>query len=196
MKNLLINQIQKVATETISDALSETKAEFQKHNTKQNDEISKLHDKCDELEQYSKRNCLVVHGLAEYQNENTDLMIKNFLWDMLEVDVDEMDIDRSHRLKRANDLNSVYVNPRPVIIKFVQHNLKQYVYSEKRKLKGTKFLITEFLTARRLKIVRDLKELRTKKQVYSYRTLDEKFFCKKSKDETIMQINSVSDLVL
>ena len=73
-----MNQIQKVATETVSGALSETKAEFQKRNTKQNDEISKLHDKCDRLEQHSRRNCLVVHGLAEYQNENTDLMIKNF----------------------------------------------------------------------------------------------------------------------
>ena len=97
-----MNQIKKVTTETISGALSETKPEFQKHNTKQNDEISKLHDKCDELKLYSMRNCLVVHGLAEYQNENTGLMIKKFLWDKLEVKVDEMGLDRSHRLKRTN----------------------------------------------------------------------------------------------
>ena len=40
--------------------------------------IDEMAEKLDRQEQYSRRNCILIHGLAEQWNENTDqLVLKN-----------------------------------------------------------------------------------------------------------------------
>ena len=38
-------------------------------------------------EQYSRRNCLLIHGVKEDANEDTDKLLFQFIQDDLEVDV-------------------------------------------------------------------------------------------------------------
>jgi len=73
-----------------------------------------------------------------------------------------VDIDRSHRLGRAG----------PIIIKFSRHNTKQLVYVNKKKLKGKKFLITEFLTTKRKECMSQLKDLYNAGTINSYWSMD------------------------
>ena len=70
-----------------------------------NEKIGELNTKLDKaaqenesLEQYSRRNCLLFHGLPEQENENTNHLIIWFINKKLGVSINEYDLDRSHRL--------------------------------------------------------------------------------------------------
>ena len=57
-----------------------------------------LPSEIDNLEQYSRRNCLVLHGVNESNNENTNEIIIKTFSEELGVEIKENDLDRSHRL--------------------------------------------------------------------------------------------------
>ena len=63
--------------------------------------------------QYSRRNCLVVSGIAEKRGEDTDEIIQTFAAEKLGIELEDMDIDRSHRLGKKQ-----VGKPRPIIVKF------------------------------------------------------------------------------
>ena len=50
----------------------------------------------DDLEQYSRRNCLLLHGVAEMNAECTDDIIIKTCAEELGIDVKQEDLDRSH----------------------------------------------------------------------------------------------------
>ena len=52
----------------------------------------------DDLEQYSRRNCLVLHGVNESNEENTNEIIIKTFSEEIGVEIKEDDLDRSHRL--------------------------------------------------------------------------------------------------
>ena len=57
-----------------------------------------LSSEIDDLEQYSRRNCLVLHGVNESNDENTNEIIIKTFSEELGVEIKEDDLDRSHRL--------------------------------------------------------------------------------------------------
>ena len=62
---------------------------------------SKFQDKVDELEQYSRRSCLVFTGIPELpkaQREDTDKEILDLCRDKLGIDLQQRDLDRTHCL--------------------------------------------------------------------------------------------------
>ena len=59
------------------------------------EKLEKLQDK---QEQYSKRNCLLIHGNAEGKEEITDAVIINTLNEKLNLDITLRDIERTHRI--------------------------------------------------------------------------------------------------
>ena len=92
----------------------------------------------EELEQYSRRSCLLIHGIP-YVKEDTDKVVLNFLKKKLDIELEDNSIDRSHCLKSITTKN----RPKPIIVKFVTHNDKDWVYCIKKKLKNQEYLITE-----------------------------------------------------
>lgn len=119
---------------------------------------SKYDDKIDELEQYSRRNCLLIHGIEENQSENTtNKAIDTF--DKLDINIDTKDIDRSHRLGRKSTnstSNETHKRkPRPIIVKFVSYAQRNLVFRNKRKLKHSGISISENLTTRRQQLLRE-----------------------------------------
>ena len=65
-----------------------------------NERIEELENKIDRQEQYSRRNCILIHGIAENKEENTDQQAIDFINENLDIKIDEIDIDRSHRIGR------------------------------------------------------------------------------------------------
>ena len=104
-----------------------------------------LREDLDSIEQYSRRNCLVVHGIPESKEDSRDAALHVFNG-RLDVPVTPHCIDRSHRLGRFQPSSN---KPRPVIVKFVSYETRRQVFLAKRRLKGTKIVITENLTKRR-----------------------------------------------
>ena len=100
----------------------------------------------DALEQYSRRNCLLLHGVPETAKEDTDTIFRDAIKEHLGKDLKLRDLDRTHRIgaKREDGRG------RPIIAKFTRYITRASVFREKKKLKGTKFVITESLTKRRV----------------------------------------------
>ena len=85
-------------------------------NTRKAQRIDKLENSVDQQKQYSRRNHLLVHGIAETNNENTgDLVIKT-INEKLDADIAENEMDRSYRIGRKKDGQ----RPRPIIVKLTR----------------------------------------------------------------------------
>ena len=89
----------------------------------------------DRQEQYSRRNCLLVHGIVEETVEDTDEKIINTLQQSMNETIKPEDIDRSHRLGKPK--SSKNAKPRPIIVKFVRYNNRNRMYRKNKRLKGT-----------------------------------------------------------
>ena len=61
-------------------------------------EVKNLENKADDQEQYSRRNCLLIHGLTETKTEDTDEMVLDLINNKLNIRMSQIGIDRSHRL--------------------------------------------------------------------------------------------------
>ena len=62
--------------------------------------IDKLENLVDRQEQYSRRNCLLVHEIAETNKENTDGLVLKTLNEKLGINITKNETDRSHRISR------------------------------------------------------------------------------------------------
>ena len=117
-----------------------------------------LSSKIDDLEQYSRRKCLFLHGVNESSDENTiieiiiiEIIIKTF-FEELGVEIKEDDLDRNHRLGKPKRKDN---KPRPIIVKFTCYAVRRKIFMNKRKLKGKRLLITESLTSSRIQSLGD-----------------------------------------
>jgi len=112
--------------------------------------VAELEVKCDDLEQYSRRNSLRIHGLPESEYEDVGEKILDLANKALEVTppITPADIDRVHRIGKQNDS----AQPRPVILKLATYRLRDRIYRKRTKLKHAevgKIYINEDITARR-----------------------------------------------
>lgn len=114
-----------------------------------------ISDRLDDLEQYSRRNCLLLHGVREDDDENTDEIILSTIATEIGINITEQDIDRTHRLGRPNRRDG---KPRPIIVKFSRYNVRNKVYQYKRNLKGKRYLITESLTSHRMRLFKEAQQ--------------------------------------
>ena len=88
-----------------------------------NEKIEKLERIVDRQEQYSRHNCLLLHGIAESERENTDNLVLETSDKKMHIDLIPSDLDRTHhhtgQKKASNN------KPRAVIIKFVSFNTRK-----------------------------------------------------------------------
>ena len=114
--------------------------------------IDLLEKKSDDSEQYSRRNCLLVHGVEEQEQENTENIVLNVIKE-LDIELSVKDLNRSHRIGKSSSKSK----RRPIIVKFISYNDRREIFNNKKRLKGTGLSITESLTAERM---RQLKKAR------------------------------------
>lgn len=117
--------------------------------------IKQANDKTDQLESYSRKNCLIVHGIVEHKDENVVSVLLNFLKEQLLLELDRSTIDNCHRLNTVSGSK----NPRPIIIKFTTYLVRSKVWFGKKCLKGTNFFISESLTRIRLSLYKRAREM-------------------------------------
>ena len=127
------------------------------------DEFVTYNRNIDSLEQYSRRNCLLLHGIPESADEKeTDTVFKDTITEHLGVTFEPYDLDRSHRLGQKKSKGS-----RPIIAKFTRYNKRHEVFTNKKKLKGTKIVVTESLTRPRVLMLEAAKKRYGKNNVWS-----------------------------
>lgn len=147
------------------------------------DKLQDTNDKLDGLEQYSRRNNLRIYGIPENAGENTADLVISVCKQYLNIDIGIDEVDCSHRLGKAEN------GPKPIIIKFCRRSVKQLVYRNKKKLKGSKIVIREDLTQKRISL---LKEVQKKFGIKTVWTSEGNIFVK-SKDG-IKKLTSAREL--
>ena len=145
----------------LSDAISENihravELEFVKRDEKISNlekEVGHLVRQLEQQEQYSRRNCLIVHGIPEvattsHQPENTDNKVIEVAQQYLDLVIPKESIDRTHRIGSRLDKSG---NPRtrPIIMKFSNYNVRSSLYHLRSKFKGANIYVHESLTQER-----------------------------------------------
>ena len=128
--------------------------------------VEDLEKKLDRQEQYFRRNCILIHGLKEEQNESTDDRVLELFREELNEDILLANLDRTHRIGKKRHLNCC--KTRPVIVKFARHNIREKVFKSKKQLKGNNISITENLTGYRMSVLNEAREKFGFKNVWTY----------------------------
>ena len=77
-----------------------------------NIKVEDLEKKIERQEQYSRRNCIIIHGLKEEKNESTNDKVVKLFREELNEDVLLADLDRTHRIgkKKTQAANHVQLS--------------------------------------------------------------------------------------
>lgn len=157
------------------------------------DQLTKQDDKINNLEQYSRRNCVLIHGLKEDSKHPSDMDYVNLalsvFQDKLKLDIQLSHIDRAHRIGAKKSDGKC----RPVIVKFVSYYHRRLVFSNKKHLKKTGIHITESLTKMNYQLFTEAKKIYSMENVW---TSDGSIFIKdgqiKHKVTTLEELRNVS----
>ena len=127
-------------------------------NERINKELLKLKDRVDDNEQRNRNLCLLLHGVPESPNEDTDDHVLNVIQNELNIDITISEIERSHRLgvkQPQRMLRSTQEYARPIIVRFSSFRKRKEVFSNKKKLKGKRISFSENLTKARYGIYQE-----------------------------------------
>lgn len=125
---LLDPAILRLLKEAVVAPLMQQIEELKKTVANKDQEIADLHARVDELEQYSRRNCVRISGIPAADNENTDEVTMK-LGAALGVTITTDMIDRSHRVGRPDQAD------RQIIVKFTSYRHKRLLMGVRRHLK-------------------------------------------------------------
>ena len=110
------------------------------------DDIKEIDDNIDEVEQYSRRNILVIKKYPESLKENTNHIALHLFRKLGLRNVSYRDICRSHRMTQRKNKKG----PAPIYVKLVNHDLKDAILERRhlfRRMPGyQEFYIDENLT--------------------------------------------------
>ena len=73
----------------------------------------------DDLEQYSRRSCLVMTGVKETRGEDTDQIEEEILFSKSGLNLPPFEVQRTHPLDQIRDPKDGRAVNRPIIIRFV-----------------------------------------------------------------------------
>lgn len=138
--------------------------------------VSQLEEKLQNMEsvienqeQYSRRSNIRIYGVPEVQSENPYKRVVEVCREHLGVDIEERDIDVCHRLKTSNGATGT------ILVRFCRRYVRNLVFSNKKRLKGTKIVIREDLTKQRATVYRRACEKFSSRNVW---TSDGRIICK------------------
>ncbi|CAB3977631.1 Hypothetical predicted protein [Paramuricea clavata] len=134
----------------LQDKYSELNAKLEKLVADLENNQLKQIDELDSINQYGRRNCILIHGAAEVKGEDTDNIAVNLFNTKLNIPINKSDLDRSHRLNTKKRNQS---RPQPIIVKFSSYNKRAEVFKVKRRLKGCGVSLSESLTAQRQQLL-------------------------------------------
>ena len=152
----------------------------------------------DDLEQYTRKYNLEIHGIAETTDESiAENIIK--LGKVVKVHISPNDIDICHRMETRYSSG-----PKPIIVRFKSHKKKSELYKTKKHLKSVSLsqyfhatnvvYINENLTTQSRKLFAKVRKFKKDNNWESAWTIDGKIFIKKSRQDQPKRILAEEDL--
>ena len=158
--------------------------------------IHDLEEKYDDIEQYSRKFNLEIHGIPERKEGDIAQIILD-LAEAIDADVREEDIDICHRLYKAEG------KARPIIVKFTNYDSKYEMYSKRLRLRKVdnrekfgveRVFINENLTSRRALLYSKVRKKVKDNSVWNTWTMDGKIFLRKSPTGRPIRIKAEDDI--
>ena len=151
----------------------------------------------DNLEQYSRKFNLEIHGIPEQESENAEEIVLD-LAKSLHVNLEPEDIDIAHRMKKGN------LRPRPIVVRFTNYYSRNRLYRNRTKLRkvnvgrfiegADRVYINENLTALRSELFKKVRD-RNDHRNWRIWTLDGTIFVKTDPtSSSAIQIKCAADL--
>ena len=109
------------------------------------EKIDKLSSLADRQEQYSRRNFVLIHGVKENQNEDTDEVVITKIKSEVDLEIYSGDINRTHRTCIPSKGKN-----RPIIVNIVRYMDRRREFTNKKRLKRKNMPVTESLTKIRM----------------------------------------------
>ena len=166
---------------------------MQHENQRLNELVVKLEARVDDGEQRSRNGCLLVHGIEETDEEDTDTLVLDTFKNHLNlVNMELNHIQRSHRVgpkKSRRNTRTTKSTPRPIIVRFASYRERALVFRSKKRLKGKAVSISENLTQTRYHLLNAAKAKFGRENVWSS---DGRIMTKLDNEYKV--INSLDDL--
>ena len=144
-----------------------------------NKKVKNLEKEIDKHEQYSRRNCLLVHRIVETDDEVTDDLVIDTISPKMNIEISLANLDRTHRIGKKQPGQN---KPRPMILKLSRYNVRKKVFSNKKIPRGSNVSITESLIPKRKEI---LKKARIEHWFTNMWTSDGKILYKSATDNKV-----------
>ena len=176
-----------------------------------NSQVLKLENTVDDLEQYTRREDLVISGIAtRYQSyakvarssQNDDkneeasheeqVSLEVQLLNKLAqygININPDEISVCHTLGKGGKDNQP-----PIIIRLISRKTKSFILSQAKKLKGSNIYINEHLTKKNAAIAKEARRLRKENKIISTWSRNCKIFIKYSDDREHTKVSVVTDI--
>ena len=136
--------------------------------------VKMLKEDLEDQRQYSRRNNIVIHGVKETTEDDTEKEVLHILQDMMDLPISRYEVGRTHRLgRKANNFSEGNRN-RPIIVRFVSYRQKKMAFDAKKTLKGKGIVVTESLTKERYALLKKCFDAYGKQNVWTY---DGRIYC-------------------
>ncbi|XP_046662153.1 uncharacterized protein LOC124355189 [Homalodisca vitripennis] len=170
-----------------------------KKNSKLKDRVSILENKVDEMEQYSRKNCVETHGIPETDNDVMD-HVKS-VGQALGMEITDQMIDNCHLLRKRPGSD----RPPGIIIKFVRKiDAENMLQKRKGKKLSTRHLgmqsdipvyINESLSPARRRLLAMAREVKLQKHYKWLWVRGGKIFLRKEDNGPVSTVTCQADLV-
>ena len=169
--------------------------------------IQNKHD-INELEQYSRRDCLEIRGVPLPDLESTDAAVVKMA-ECIDVEIEENDMSTSHRLptrKKTSSQSKRPEQPPAIIVKFISRDKRDELYRARSKLKnltsadlgyrGTanKLFISESLTRYNKELFGKCLEARRRLGYKFIWTQQGRIYLRKEYNDPVIHVASMSDI--
>ena len=113
------------------------------------------------------RQCLLFMGIEEEREENTDQVILESCKDNPGITISESQLDHLHILGPPKVYDKGKKGNHPIIAKFCSYRTRKLIFSNKKKLKKSGFVIYENLRKRRMELFKQAKKIAGVRNVWT-----------------------------
>lgn len=156
----LLSAVTEMVTEKLKHQVAEINA-CKSELVSLEERMSRIETVMDEQGQYSRLNNIRVYGVPEIPHEDTCELFINLCREKLNINIANNEIDLCHRLAGREG------TARPIIVRLCSRNLKNKIFYQKKKFKGTRILMTEDLTRVRIERFKNLVKYFSNKNVFT-----------------------------
>ena len=169
--------------------LKKENSELKTANDVLSKKLTEVQNNCDNLDQMSRKNNLLIHGLPEQENCSLEDGAIRFLNSHFDIKATVTDFQSITKMSTNNDNK-----PPAVMLEFKDMKKRKLVLEKRKLLKNKGISITQHLAPSRAKMLKKANELVKNKKVQQAWSAEGKIFIKQNENGRILQIKALSDL--